>query len=96
MKEIANQTIRSIDSASVKELCNLRKPPALAVTVMSILSHVLQLKPDKKGVYPNYEYDFWAPVIKHIREKGLTKDLTYYDFSAIKSNKPVTEVLKLV
>ena len=63
---------------------------------MTILSYILQIKPEKKGVYPNYEFEYWTPVARNIREKGLLKNLTNYDYSGIKTNKAITEVLKLV
>ena len=88
--------MRTVDVASVKELSNIRKPPILAHTVITILSHILQIKPEKKGVYPNYEFDHWTPVARYMAKNGLIKDLINYDFKNLKTNKALTEVLKLV
>lgn len=48
-----------VDKKDIKELCSCRAPPEKVKQVLTILAHIFDFKPEKKGVYPNYEFDYF-------------------------------------
>ena len=66
------------------------------VQVFEIMGHIFDLKPEKKGVYPNYEYNYFGVVGRNMKKGGFLDEMIHYDFENIKNSKAITQVLKIV
>ena len=51
----------------IGELIVYKNPSVHTKMIFVCLAHIFDIKPDKIGTYPKYEYDFYKPVCKFLK-----------------------------